>query len=83
LGTTIDVRAEPICLNAPPHLFVSISENFVGARKQTNCADEAQDRDFRPIRGDFDLEAASARRGGGADHMTYPVGVPTIHRETQ
>jgi len=46
-----------MCLIAP-HLFVCIGENFVSARKQANCADEAQDRDFRSICGDFDLEAS-------------------------
>jgi len=43
-------------LDVRPHLFVSIGENFFGARNQANCTDEAQQRDFRSIRWDFGLE---------------------------
>jgi len=41
-----------------PYLFVCIGENFVGARNQADCTDEAQERDFRSICGDLDLEAS-------------------------
>ena len=72
-----------MCLDMGLHFFVTIGENFPGAQIQANCTDKAQHRDFGSIRGDFDLWQTSARRSGSLDHTTNPIGIPTIHRETQ
>ena len=53
-----------MCLDMGLHFFVSIGENFSGALNQANCTDEAQNRDFRSIRGDFDLEASLSTAKG-------------------
>ena len=74
-----------MCLDRGLHSFVSIGENFFGASQQANCTDEAQHRNLRSICGDFELEdsSASARRSGGSEYMTDPIGIPTIYGETQ
>ena len=66
-----------------PHLFVRVGENFRGARNQANCTDEAQDRDFRSVCGDFDLDTSLSNTAGRWPHMTNPIGVPTMDGESQ
>ena len=66
-----------------PHLFICVGDNFGGARNQANCTDEAQDRDFRPVFGDFDLDISFSSTAGRWPHMTNPIGVPTMDGEPQ